>query len=97
MAEKKFRVIKGEGDSEMSGPMKMLPHIYIDESDLPEVASWEVDKKYIIAIEVEMVGKRREEYGDEEIEGTLKITKVMALDDLTQEQFEKVIAKAKSS
>lgn len=85
-----------------------LPHFNLREIDLPEVRAWEVNGEYYLVMKVKMTGKvdqKESEAKEDEnkIEGEFEVRSIKALTDepvdakrLEQEDFEKVIARAKS-
>jgi len=95
----KLHTIKGEDIGSEMMPTRILPRFYINEADLPEIASWELGGKYLLMIEVEMTGNRIDEHGDDagSKEADLKVTKISSIDDVSDDHFEKMLAKAKSN
>ena len=95
---------KVHGDPIVYGPdtdgnnLRRLPTFYISEDDLPEIKDWPVGGKYILLQHVELVEMRKEEMGPMKgkLIGRFAISKIMSIDDVSPEMFEKIIAKAKS-
>ena|SRR3990167_10208184 len=87
---------------------RQLPSFTLRQIDLPEVQTWLVNGEYYLILKVQMVGKRNRKDIEakedrEKIEGDFQIMSIKALGDkpvdrktLEQQDFEKVVAKAKS-
>jgi len=97
--------------NELSMPMhaeRELPVFTLRQIDLPEVGYWEVNGDYYLIMKVQMIGKRNNRdleapEDKQKIEGDFQIKSIRALGDkpinrktLEQQDFERVVAKAKS-
>ncbi len=98
-------------ETPVHSPGRELPRLRLRQEELPEVMTWEVNGKYYIVLKVEMVAKNNakihgvEESNDKvKIEGSFQVLAVKALGDkpidaktLEREDFEKTVAKARTS
>ncbi len=52
--------------------------LYISEKELPAIKNWKIGQKYILEVEVEMSGIRKEDYGVDlgKIKADFKINKI---------------------
>jgi len=87
---------------------RQLPMFTLRQIDLPEVGTWEVNGEYYLVMKVQMIGKRNRKdieakEDKQKIEGDFQIMSIKALGDkpvdrktLEQQDFERVVAKAKS-
>lgn len=85
-----------------------LPQFTLRQIDLPEVLTWEVNGKYYLILQVEMIGKRNRTdieapEDKQKIEADFQIMSIRALGDkpidrktMEQQAFEEIVAKAKS-
>jgi len=70
-----MRTIQKPQKDEMN--MMGMPSFSLSQTQLPDIKSWNVGKKYKMEIEVEMVGSNKDEYSDKsELSARFKITKV---------------------
>ena len=87
-----------------------LPSFRLRQEELPQVRSWAVNSKHYLILKVEMTGKNNtkdmglNDFSDKEkIEGRFKVLNIKPLGDkpvdaktLEREDFERVVAKARS-
>ena len=87
---------------------RVLPSFTLREIDLPEIRFWEVNGEHYLILKVKMVGKRDQRVSDapednEKLEGDFEVRSIKSLGDkpidrktLEQQDFERVVARAKS-
>ena len=78
------------------------PSFSLIDKQVPEIADWEVGKKYQMIVEVEMTGKNEVKERDEKIgvSGNFNILSYKTTDDvedMSDEDVEKMMGKARSS
>jgi len=98
------------GDMPIHAPGRRLPRFSLRQEELPQVRSWEVNKKYYLIVKVEMIAKANTKYvgaddmtDREKIEGEFQILAVKPLGNtpvdaksLEREDFERTVADARS-
>lgn len=76
----KMRKVGGETYNEMypetATKTRILPSFSMDEEDLPEIKSWQIGKKYVIQMEVEMVSASKNEFGRKKMDARFNIHKI---------------------
>lgn len=80
----KLKKIKKPNMEGMKMPESMGPMFYVDDMMMPEVADWEVGKKYRMVVEVEQKSKNEDDHG---VHGGFEIVAYKHLKDKSLEEM----------
>lgn len=80
-------------------PMRMLPSLHVNDKEVPEIADWEVGRKYLLAIKVKQVSKDISEHSEQKsVHARLELVaynvlQKKKLEDMNDKEFSEHIGK----